>query len=466
MSQNDPKRPFIEKMNRAGMSDAASATFALHLDRYLAGETGAISRDQLIPIGEIADFETIEPFAKIESESLHRTIVIKLNGGLGTGMGLQQAKSLTEARLGTSFLELILRQIQAIRQRWNSPVPLLLMNSYRTEADTVSAIARHSGLNTGDLPQGFLQNQAPKILIEDGTPANWPADPDLEWCPPGHGDLYTALTTSGILHQLLAKGYEFAFVSNSDNLGAVLDTGLLSHMTRTGSDFMMEVADRTPADRKGGHLCRLNTGRLALRESAQCPTEETEEFQDIHRFRYFNTNNIWFSLPALADHLDRHHGVLPLATIVNPKTVDPRDPNSPQVVQLESAMGAAISLFDNATAVRVPRGRFSPVKNTNDLLAVRSDAFELTDDSRVVLADGLTSPPVIRLDPAFFRNLDDFDRRFPFGPPSLVGCTSLTVQGDVSFGREVVIEGEVTIRGGDQPSRIPDGTVLRETHRA
>jgi UTP--glucose-1-phosphate uridylyltransferase len=465
-SQNDPKFRFIEKMTRAGMPKAAKDTFALHLDRYLAGETGTIIRDQLIPIGETADLATEGASPDIGRESLHRTIVIKLNGGLGTGMGLQQAKSLIEVRPGRTFLDLIVRQIQTLRRQWNSPVPLVFMNSYRTEADTTAALERHLDLTNPDLPRAFLQSQAPKVLTDGQTPATWPADPDLEWCPPGHGDLYTSLATSGILHRLVAGGYEFAFVSNSDNLGAVLDIGLLGHMVQTGADFMMEVADRTPADRKGGHLCRLKDGRLALRESAQCPPEEAEEFQDINRYRFFNTNNLWFSLSALADLLDHHQGVLPLDTIVNHKTLDPRDPESPRVVQLESAMGAAISLFDHATAIRVPRSRFSPVKNTNDLLTVRSDAFELTDDSRVVLASERSAPPTVRLDPRFFTNLDDFDRRFPSGPPSLVGCTSLTVHGDVTFGEGVVVEGDVAIRGGDDPSRIPDGAVLRSSHRA
>lgn len=464
-SHNDPKSPFIEKMTRAGMPDAAGNTFALHLGRYLAGETGTLGRRDLSPVGRITDLETVEASSDIDHALLRRAVVIKLNGGLGTGMGLQRAKSLIEVRPGISFLDLIADQIEALQLDHHIPVPLLLMNSFRTEADTAATLARHPDLAVGNLPSSFLQHQTPRIFAVDGTPAVWPADPELEWCPPGHGDLYTALATSGILHRLLAEGREFAFASNSDNLGAVPDPRLLSHMIETGTDFMMEVADRTPADRKGGHLCRLKDGRLALRESAQCPPDEVEDFQDISRYRYFNTNNIWFSLPALADLLDRHRGVLPLATIVNPKTLDPRDPASPQVVQLESAMGAAISLFDHAVAIRVPRPRFSPVKNTDDLLSVRSDAYELTDDGRVVLAGERSSPPTVRLDARFYKNIDDFDRRFPSGPPSLAGCTSLTVHGDVTFGEGVVVEGDVAIRGGDEPSRIAGGSVLRSEHR-
>ncbi len=266
------------------------------------------------------------------------------------------------------------------------------MNSFRTEKDTTDALAAYPGLAVDGLPLGFLQHRVPKIHIEDRRPVVWAADPELEWCPPGHGDVYTGLATSGILDLLLERGFEYAFISNSDNLGAVLDPELLRHMVGSGAEFMMEVADRTPADRKGGHLCRLRDGRLALRESAQCPPDECDDFQDIHTHRFFNTNNIWLSLPALAVLLDRHHGFLPLATIVNRKNVDPRDPHSPEVVQLETAMGAAISVFDRAIAVRVPRRRFSPVKNTDDLLGVRSDAFELTDDGRIVLAASRNAP--------------------------------------------------------------------------
>jgi UTP--glucose-1-phosphate uridylyltransferase len=453
-------------MKEADLPVAAIEAFRLHLDRFLDGETGTLGRDKIEPVENLANAEAFANHNDSSSRGLDRTVVIKLNGGLGTGMGLESAKSLIEVRPGSSFLDLVARQVLSLRRHTGSRIPLILMNSFRTATDTSRALAAYPDLGADGLPLGFLQHKIPKILLEGHTPVEWPADPELEWCPPGHGDLFTALGTTKVIDRLLDFGFEYAFVSNSDNLGAVLAQDILAHMERTGSDFMMEVADRTPADRKGGHLCRLGDGRLALRESAQCPPEETDEFQDINRYRYFNTNNIWISLPALAELLDLHGGFLPLDTIVNHKPVDPRDPRSPAVVQLETAMGAAISLFDNATAVRVPRRRFSPVKNTDDLLAVRSDAFELTSDGRVVLDPGRSAPPTIRLDARFYKYLDDFDRRFPTGPPSLVNCRSLSITGDVTFGEGVVVEGDVTIRGGDEPSRVPDGAVLRSEHRA
>ena len=463
-SQTPLDSSFSGKMESAALPAPAIAAFQLHLERFLAGDTGTLGREHIEPIGKLAGTESSE-LPDVDGEILSRTVVIKLNGGLGTGMGLETPKSLIEVRPETTFLDLIAQQILSLRQRTGSRIPLLLMNSFRTADDTTDALAAYQGLATGDLPLGFLQHRVPKIQVENRLPVAWDADRELEWCPPGHGDLYTALATSGTLGRLLDKGFEFAFISNSDNLGAVLDPDLLLHMAHAGADFMMEVADRTPADRKGGHLCRLRDGRLALRESAQCPPDEKDEFQDIHRYRYFNTNNIWLSLPALAALLKRHHGFLPLDTIVNHKTVDPRDPETPAVVQLETAMGAAISVFDRAIAVRVPRRRFSPVKNTDDLLGVRSDAFELTDDGRIVLARDRTAPPTISLDPRFYKNLDAFDQRFLSGPPSLVNCESLTVAGDVTFGEGMVVEGEVTIHGGDEPSRIPDGAVLRSVYR-
>jgi UTP--glucose-1-phosphate uridylyltransferase len=147
--------------------------------------------------------------------------------------------------------------------------------------------------------------------------------------------------------------------------------------------------------------------------------------------------------------------------IVNRKTVDPSDKGSPAVVQLETAMGAAIDVVEGARALRVPRSRFLPVKTTNDLLALRSDAHVLTDGARVVLAEGRTAPPLVDLDPDFFKLIADFDARFPHGPPSLVACDRLRVAGDVTFGRDVVCRGTVVVeQGGAEPRRIPDATVL------
>jgi UTP--glucose-1-phosphate uridylyltransferase len=464
--RNDPRvRPFIELMETADASDPAIRAFVLHLRRLLDGERGTLARHQMTPLEKLPDGEALDAYSRAGRRALAQTVVIKLNGGLGTGMGLESAKSLLPVKQGLTFLDLIARQMLALRQNAGVEVPLLLMNSFRTDEESLRRLKLYPDLPVGGLPLSFLQNRVPKVREDGLTPAYDPADPDGGWCPPGHGDLYTSLLGSGILDSLLDHGYEFAFVSNADNLGASLDTGLLGYMQENGATFLLEAADRTPADRKGGHLCVLHNGRLALRESAQTPPEEVDEFQDIAVFRYFNTNNIWLHLPALARLLRHHGGVLPLATIVNRKTLDPRDPESPPVLQLETAMGAAVSLFPDAAAVRVSRRRFSPVKTTCDLLGVRSDAYQLTTEGLVVLHTSRTLPPTVHLDPRFYKLVDDFEARFPEGAPSLVACDSLQVEGDVRFDGGVVVRGTAVIEGGDEPRVVPSGTVIEGTVR-
>merc|ERR1712216_646902 len=162
------------------------------------------------------------------------------------------------------------------------------------------------------------------------------------------------------------------FVSNSDNLGATMCTKLLTHFATSGAPFMTEVAERTEADKKGGHLCtKVDTNTLTLRESAQCTPEDAEAFENIATHKYFNTNNLWVDLNALKDIMAKNDGAMPLALIKNKKTVDPRDPDSAKVFQLETVMGAAIESFEGSLAVMVPRTRFAPVKTCNDLLALR-----------------------------------------------------------------------------------------------
>jgi UTP--glucose-1-phosphate uridylyltransferase len=450
-------QPFVDLMRAQGLSDPAIASFAMHLRRLRGGDRGTIAEDEIGPVPNLPDAEDLEAYREVGRAQLDTVVVIKLNGGLGTSMGLDRAKSLLPVRGRLSFLDLIARQVLALREQIGSRIPLVIMNSFRTAADSERALAAYPDLVSDNVGLGFLQNRVPKILSDGMVPAVFPDNPELEWCPPGHGDLYTAIAASGLLDRLLDAGIEYAFVSNADNLGAVLEPAILGFMIAERADFLLEAADRTAADRKGGHLCHLRNGRLALRESAQCPPEAEAAFQDVSRYRYFNTNNVWLHLPALSELLTEHKGFLPLPTIVNSKTLDPRDPSSPPVVQLETAMGTAISLFPRAAAIRVPRHRFSPVKNTNDLLAVRSDAYELTEDSRVVLHPDRATPPVVRLDERFYKLVDEFDRRFPAGPPSLLRCSSLVVEGDISFGAGVVVEGNAVVRTEEGGAALPDG---------
>ena len=445
----------VAKMRAEGLGDAAVESFARQYRRLSEGETGTLPEADIEPVAELPDAEDLT--AEADAALLDQAVVIKLNGGLGTGMGMTKAKSLLEVKDGMTFLDLIAEQILELRDRSGARLPLILMNSFATRDDSLGALERYDDLSAG-LPADFVQNKVPKIQADDLEPAAWPDDPALEWAPPGHGDLYTALVTSGMLEALLGEGYRYAFVSNSDNLGAVLDPRILAWFADSAAPFLMEVADRTSSDRKGGHLARRRTdGGLVLREIAQTPDEDVDAFQDTSRHKYFNTNTLWVDLQALRDVLSGA-GVIDLPMIVNRKTVDPGDKGSTPVIQLETAMGAAIGVFDGARPVRVPRRRFSPVKTTEDLLALRSDAYVLADDARVVLDDSRDgTPPVVDLDDDYYKKLADFDERFPEGAPSLVECERISVEGDVRFGRGVVARGRVKVEG---PAEIEDGAVL------
>jgi UTP--glucose-1-phosphate uridylyltransferase len=451
----------VEKMRADGVADLAIRNFSHHYERLEAGEQGMLAESEIEPVEDVPDAEQLPDGGDAAREALDRTVVVKLNGGLGTSMGMTKAKSLLEAKDGLSFLDVIVRQVLEVRRRSGARLPLVLMNSFATRDDTLAALERYPEL-PADVPLDFVQGKVPKIGAEDLEPVSWPDDPGLEWAPPGHGDLYTALVTSGMLGELLDHGYEYAFVANADNLGATLDERILGWFAREQLPFLMEVADRTEADRKGGHLAQRPDGGLVLREIAQTPDEDVDSFQDVERHRFFNTNTLWVNLRELGRLMDERDGVLGLPMIVNRKTVDPSDSSSPEVIQLETAMGAAIDVFDGAAAVRVPRARFAPVKTTNDLLVVRSDAYVLTEDARVALApEREGGPPLVDLDSSFYKLLRDFDARFPAGPPSLVGAERLAVKGDVCFGSGVVVRGRVVVeQEGEEQLRVEDGALL------
>jgi len=445
--------PYYEAKMRAGgvesSSDAAIQAFQYNYQVLTSGASTMIPESSLDSVPDLPALEDlqIDPMPEL----LRETVILKLNGGLGTGMGLDKAKSLLSVTEGNTFLDLIAKQVGFMKENYNMPdLKFMLMNSFATQADTLDAMAKYPFLPTGD-ELAFVQNKAPKVNADDMTPATWPADPDHEWCPPGHGDLYPAMLGSGTLTKLLAQGCRYMFVSNSDNLGATMDLSILTYFAQTGAPFMMEVAARTDADKKGGHLAvRKETGGLILRESAQCPKEDEKAFQDTSKYRYFNTNNLWVDLAQLEGAFATHGGFLPLPVMKNDKTVDPRDKKSTKVVQLETAMGAAISCFEGATALLIPRSRFAPVKKCDDLIALRSDAYTLTQDFRIELAPERAGvPPTVKLDD-LYKFADALEGLIPNGPPSLIDCKSLKVEGPMEFAAGVVVRGDVTFVSKDK----------------
>ncbi|KAI0829640.1 UTP-glucose-1-phosphate uridylyltransferase [Trametes gibbosa] len=399
--------------------------------------------------------DKIVPYSKLpaaDSSSLNKLAVLKVNGGLGTSMGMTGAKSALEVKDDMTFLDLTVRQIEHLNTTHRVDVPLILMTSFNTHEDTLRIIKKYA--NQQLRITTFNQSRYPRIFKETLLPCPRTADDDKKhWYPPGHGDLYNALTHSGVLDQLLSEGKEYLFVSNSDNLGAVVDESILQHMINTQSEFIMEVTDKTKADIKGGTLIDYE-GHIRLLEVAQVPNEHIEDFKSVRKFKIFNTNNLWINLRALKRVMETEG--MELDIIVNPKTTD----DGQAVVQLETAAGAAIKHFNNAHGVNVPRSRFLPVKSCSDLLLIKSDIYSLQHGQLVINPNRMfETTPVIKLGD-HFKKIQQFQKRFK-KIPKIIELDHLTVTGDVYFGRNVTLRGTVIVVANEgQRIDIPDGCVL------
>src|SRR5207244_1398781 len=120
------------------------------------------------------------------------------------------AKSLLPVKGGETFLDFIARQILHLRSRIGErqEPAFYLMDSFNTQKDSIAHLQNYPALDSGE-PLDFLQNMVPKIDAQTFEPASWPEQPELEWCPPGHGDLYPSLVGSGPLDRLLGRGIKY-----------------------------------------------------------------------------------------------------------------------------------------------------------------------------------------------------------------------------------------------------------------
>ena len=453
MAVSTGKELAVAKMRQARVNPTAIAIFEAYWDQLAAGATGIIPEATIQPLTS-PDTVDLDHLRDGDLEALGKTAIIKLNGGLGTSMGLSKAKTLLPVRDGLTFLDIIVRQVQWARRTYDVRLPLVFLHSFNTQADVLAALEAYPDLGVDHLPLDMMQSEEPKLAQSDLSPVRWLANPKLEWCPPGHGDLYPTLLDSGMLDALISAGFQYASVSNSDNLGAGPSPQLAGWFARAGAPFASEITLRTPMDVKGGHLAiRTSDGRIILRESAQTPPDELKYFTDPAIHPYAHCNNLWFDLACLREKLAATGGVLGLPLIRNAKTVDPTDPTSPAVYQIESAMGAAIESFEGATAVAVPRSRFLPVKSTNELTLLRSDVFELGDD--YMLRAQVSPLPVVSLAKPY-ATIAGLDARLPH-PLGLRQARSLTVTGDWAFGRGVRVQGDVTLA---ETGNVPDNSLL------
>jgi UTP--glucose-1-phosphate uridylyltransferase len=401
------------------------------------------------------------PDEKKVSALLSKLAVLKLNGGLGTTMGCSGPKSIIPVRAGLSFLDLTVQQIENLNKRYNADVPLVLMNSFNTDNETERLRPKYSGFRVRIL--AFQQSNYPRLKKDSLLPMALTPNINAKqeaWYPPGHGDLYESLAGSGILQKLLSEGREILFVSNVDNLGATVDLTILNFLANglpdvPAPEFLMELTEKTRADVKGGTLIEYEN-KLRLLEMAQVPKEHVDEFASVRKFRIFNTNNLWTNLRAVERVMAQ--GTLQMEVIVNPKTLD----DGTGVIQLETAVGAAVQSFNHALGLDVPRARFLPVKTCSDMLLLMSDLYEL-DAVQGTLGmsskRSFPSVPLVKLG-SHFRKVKDFLNRFE-AIPNLLELDHLTVSGDVTFGKGVALKGTVIIIAGDgERINIPAGAQL------
>ncbi|KAG9006602.1 UTP-glucose-1-phosphate uridylyltransferase [Tulasnella sp. 427] len=414
---------------------------------------------------EVIDWDKIQPLAPElvpsysdlpecnDASLLENLVVLKLNGGLGTTMGLSGSpKSAIEVRDGMTFLDLSVRQIEHLNEVHKTNVPFILMNSFNTDDETQRIIQKYANHNIQILT--FNQSRYPRVGKESLLPVPRNATSDKsQWYPPGHGDIFDAISNSGLLGKLIEAGKEYMFVSNVDNLGADVDIKILKHLVKSECEFLAELTDKTKADVKGGTLINYE-GTVRLLEIAQVPSEHVEDFKSVRKFKYFNTNSIYINLKALTRVMEEEG--LELDIIINNKIADDGTP----VIQLETAMGAAIKHFKNAHGINVPRSRFLPVKACSDLLLITSDLYSLEHGKLVMNPERMfAQTPVVKLGDTF-KKIRDFNKRFRT-VPNILELDHLTVSGDIWFGRNITLRGTVIIVA-NEGSRIdlPDGSIL------
>ncbi|PID27725.1 MAG: UTP--glucose-1-phosphate uridylyltransferase [Candidatus Cloacimonadota bacterium] len=434
-------KKFTDIMRKENLQESVIDTFCAYYKKLSSGETGKIDRTMI----DSPDEKDLLHYKNLKEENpalLQKLAIIKLNGGLGTGMGLNKAKSLLTVKDGLSFLDIIINQIISLRKKYNNNVPLIFMNSYNTGKDTLEKMNTYSDIFTQEFPFDFLQHKFPRIEKSELVPTEF-ENKNENWNPPGHGDIYLAMHNSGIIDKLINSGISYIFISNSDNLGAEADPKILTAFAENEYPFMMEVCTRTENDKKGGHLAKLKNGGFVLRETAQCPDEEVKEFQSTEIYKYFNTNNLWVNLHALKKNIEKT-GRFDLSVIFNPKKV-----NGIEVIQLESAMGSAISVFRNSKAMLVPRSRFVPVKTSNELFLIRSDVFMLDEMYRLKKNPEALTIPTVELSNEY-KFIDDFEK-LAGKVPSLVKCKSLKVKGPIIFKNNVTVQGDVVADHKEYP---------------
>ncbi|XP_057315409.1 UTP--glucose-1-phosphate uridylyltransferase-like isoform X1 [Hydractinia symbiolongicarpus] len=429
-------------------------------NRFVDNQDQQVEWEKIAPPPE----DRIKPYADLKTQTptdiknlLNKLVVLKLNGGLGTTMGCTGPKSVITVRNDLTFLDMQVQQIESLNNKYGCSIPLVLMNSFNTHEDTQKVLRKYIHVNVK--LYCFQQSQYPRLYKESlHTVAKTINMDDHEsWYPPGHGDMYQSFYNSGLLSQFIEEGKEYVFSSNIDNLGATVDLSILNFLVNQKEDekceFVMEVTDKTRADVKGGTLIRYKD-TLRLLEIAQVPKQHVQSFKSVSKFRIFNTNNLWVKLDAIKRAVENND--LHMEIINNQKQLD----NGEKIIQLETAIGAAIKSFNKSIGVNVPRSRFLPVKTCSDLFLIMSNLYTI-DNGTLMMNQSrqFSTTPLIQLG-HFFKKVKEYLHRF-VNIPDILELDHLTVAGDVTFGRNITLKGTVIIvaNHGDRID-IPSGAIL------
>jgi len=388
---------------------------------------------------------------------LSKLVVVCLNGGIGGRMGMKGPKCglqiLTQAGLQTplTFLDCKVMQIEELNNEYDVDVPLVLMNSEKTDAPTRKMIEKYKGKRVSI--HTFLQSRYPFMYKDTLAPVSDASTNDDSWYPPGSGEVFTGMHRSGLLEQFLKEGKEHMFVSNVENLGGTVDLKLLEHLAGDGSklEFLIEVTNRISTDESGGTPVKYGE-RVHIMEISQVPYDQVGRF-GVSKFKYWNTNNIWAKMKVINNLI--RLGSLEFDFIVKYKSVKGRG-----VLQIETPSAMAIHSFKKSASIMVPRSRHRQVKKTSQLLQVQSELYEI-EKGQLVMNPKRVPPtePVVKLGEEF-QSLDQYEKRFKT-LPNILELDHLTVSGNVTFGSNVILKGTVIIVA-ETGSRIdiPDNVVL------
>lgn len=453
-------QPFIKKMldEQPPLHPTAINQFSDLFFQLELGLKNSFTSKDLMPVSlkdpVMIPFEEVQNFNYVGNNLIDQLVVLKLNGGLGTTMGCTFAKSCItiDTEKSWTFLHYIQHQIDSFNKIRQTHIPIWYLNSYKTHRETEKVL----GANQFN---SLIQNKFPRIdnsLPFQRIPFTYPNEPEEDWNPPGHGDIYTVMEISNWLTDQLKANKKFVFISNSDNLGATPDLGILGLMAARNIDFLMETTPKTEADRKGGSLI-YNKNKINLVEIAQIDQSDPEAMDIFQSLPVFNTNNIWISIPKLLE-LIQDKAIQP-TLIQNTKNILEKP-----VIQLESAMGAAIKSFENAASLVVPRNRFIPVKSTSDLLLLQSDYY-IKDEFGIIRIHPERPAAIRDIIPAIklgrsYQTTSDFHKRIPT-VPSMMLVTQLELEGEVWFEPQVKLIGAITIVGNTQQHLlVKSGTTL------